>query len=78
MGIRLKLDFSVARRVAVDAGGQVVWQGSYDPYGRLLASTTGSTGPIEVPMRFAGQWYDRDAGLVYNLYWLQSSRTDCG
>jgi RHS repeat-associated protein len=48
-------------RAVTDAGGTVVATYSYDAYG----NTVQSSGPISVPLRYAGQYQDSESGLYY-------------
>ncbi len=47
---------------ATDAAGAVVWQQSYDPFGRVVSGA----GP---DARFAGQWFASENGLHQN--WMR-------
>ena len=47
---------------ATDAAGAVVWQQSYDPFGRVVAGRGSDA-------RFAGQWFSAENGLHQN--WMR-------
>lgn len=46
------------------ADGSIIWQGTYDEYGRL----TDVKAQIEQPIRFEGQYEDAETGLFYNRF----------
>ena len=50
--------------------GEVVWDASYEPYGKALASNDpdGDGVSIEQNMRFPGQHLDQETGLHYNYF----------
>lgn len=48
-------------RVMTDANGNVVASYTYDPYGR----TIGTTGNLNNPLQYAGQYTDSESGLIY-------------
>lgn len=47
-----------------DAGGKVVWDGRFDPFGEQHAIA----GTTEMPLRFPGQEYDTVTGLSHNRH----------
>ena len=56
-------DYLTTPRI-VTSGGSIVWQWRNDnPYGNNLAQ-----GNIEFNLRFAGQYYDAESGLHYNIH----------
>jgi RHS repeat-associated protein len=52
-------------RELTDARGRVVWSASYDVYGRIDQLHVAES---ENPLRFKGQYEDRDTGLHYNRF----------
>ena len=48
-------------RTVTDASGNVVATYTYDPYGNV----TGTTGNLNNPLQFAGQYTDAESGLIY-------------
>lgn len=55
-------------RVVSNSAGQRVWSWSSDPFGVGVADTNPSgLGPFTMPLRFAGQYYDGESGLHYNM-----------
>src|SRR5581483_6252427 len=48
-------------RALTDATGAVVATATYDPYGKLTATT----GSVTTPFGYAGQYSDAESGLVY-------------
>ncbi|NKJ21569.1 RHS repeat-associated core domain-containing protein [Dyella sp. SG609] len=53
-----------APRVITNVSGATVWQWAYqgNPFGELAAS-----GDLTLNLRFPGQYYDNEAGTIYNL-----------
>lgn len=51
-------------RELTDMQGNVVWNGRYKAWGRLLHVER----EIEQPLRFQGQYEDQETGLFYNRY----------
>jgi len=49
-----------------DAHGQAVWKSSYLAFGNIKTEANNGAG-IDNPLRFAGQYHDRETGLFYNL-----------
>jgi len=51
-------------QVMTDQSQQIVWQATYDPFGKatLLVNT------VENNVRFPGQYYDQETNLHYNYY----------
>jgi RHS repeat-associated protein len=49
-----------------DAHGQAVWKSSYLAFGSIKTEANNGAG-IDNPLRFAGQYHDRETGLFYNL-----------
>ena len=49
-----------------DAHGQAVWKSNYLAFGSIKTEANNGTG-IDNPLRFAGQYHDRETGLFYNL-----------
>ena len=49
-----------------DAHGQAVWKSSYLTFGSIKTEANNGAG-IDNPLRFAGQYHDRETGLFYNL-----------
>ena len=47
-----------------DAGGQVVWDASYEPFGNASLLTEA----VELPLRFPGQYFDGETGLHQNWH----------
>jgi RHS repeat-associated protein len=47
-----------------DAGGQVVWDASYEPFGQVTLLTEA----VELPLRFPGQYFDGETGLHQNWH----------
>ena len=56
-------------RQITDTGGNVVWQwDNTDPFGNNAANQNPSgQGQFSFPLRFAGQYYDRETNLHYNI-----------
>ncbi len=52
-------------QVVTNQTQQVVWMGSYEPFGKLTESQTNS---IELFSRFPGQYLDKESGLYYNYF----------
>ena len=50
-------------RLATDAEGKTVWSADYAPFGQ--ATITDDT--IDIPYRFAGQYFDAETGTHYKL-----------
>lgn len=48
----------------IDDHGQVIWQGEYDDWGRLISES----GETTCGLRLQGQIYDEETGLHYNRY----------
>lgn len=48
----------------------VVWQATYDPFGKatITNDVDGDGRPVELNIRFPGQYYDSESGLHYNYY----------
>lgn len=49
-----------------DAHGQAVWKSSYLAFGSIKTEANNGAG-IDNPLRFAGQYHDRETRLFYNL-----------
>ncbi|TBL82570.1 RHS repeat-associated core domain-containing protein [Hafnia alvei] len=49
-----------------DAHGQAVWKSSYLAFGSIKTEANNGAG-IDNPLRFSGQYHDRETGLFYNL-----------
>ncbi|NMZ25975.1 RHS repeat protein, partial [Pseudomonas proteolytica] len=47
------------------ADGKIVWSAHYQAYGKI---TRLDVGTIDNPLRFQGQYYDRESGLHYNRH----------
>ncbi|MGK4580366.1 RHS repeat domain-containing protein [Kitasatospora sp. HPMI-4] len=56
----------------VDEHGTIAWRARTTLWG---ASTSPSDAPAECPLRFPGQYLDRESGLHYNLYRYYDPRT---
>jgi RHS repeat-associated protein len=52
-------------QVVTNQSQQVVWMGSYEPFGKLAANQTNS---IEIFSRFPGQYFDAETNLYYNYF----------
>jgi RHS repeat-associated protein len=57
----LHQDQDGSTRLLTNASGAVVATYTYDPYGRLAAST----GSVSTPLRYAGEYTDAETGFVY-------------
>lgn len=51
-------------QVLTDVNQAVVWQGDYDPFGKV----TETVATVEQNLRFPGQYLDRESGLHYNYF----------
>ena len=53
-----------------NAMGLVVWQATYDPFGKASVNedVDGDGKAVEMNMRFPGQYYDGESGLHYNYF----------
>lgn len=53
-------------RAVANSAGTVIWQWAYqgDPWGEMAPTSTGS---YALNLRFAGQYYDQETGLIYNV-----------
>jgi len=51
-------------QIMTDDTGTVVWQGDYQPFGQVQASIN----TVENPLRFPGQYFDKETGLHYNYF----------
>lgn len=60
-------DPSLRIRTVTDEEGRVVWDGCWKAWGRMEANTA-APGEFEQNLRLAGQYYDRESGLHYNLF----------
>nr|WP_242457321.1 RHS repeat-associated core domain-containing protein [Escherichia sp. 93.1447] len=60
-------DPSLRIRTVTDETGKVVWDGCWQAWGRMQADLSGPGG-FEQNLRLAGQYYDRESGLHYNLF----------
>ncbi|HDC2125846.1 TPA: hypothetical protein O7X39_004504 [Salmonella enterica] len=60
-------DPSLRIRTVTDETGKVVWDGCWQAWGRMQAELSGPGG-FEQNLRLAGQYYDRESGLHYNLF----------
>ncbi|MCQ4168162.1 RHS repeat-associated core domain-containing protein [Hafnia paralvei] len=49
-----------------NANGQATWKANYLAFGSVKQEASDGTG-IDNPLRFAGQYHDRETGLFYNL-----------
>ena len=52
----------------VDASGSMVWEGTYDPFGVLVAEEKATDTSIVQNLRFPGQYHDRESDLHYNWH----------
>jgi len=50
------------------ADGSLVWAGYYGAFGEKRADISGSREYVEQPLRMAGQYFDEETGLHYNLF----------
>ncbi len=52
-----------------DESGTVVWKADYDPFGKATVDDDpdGDGNTVEFNVRFAGQYFDKETGLHYNL-----------
>ena len=50
----------------VKTNGKIVWSGEYDAFGNCQEIKP-EVGGIDNPLRFPGQYYDKETGLYYNL-----------
>jgi RHS repeat-associated protein len=57
-------DFFGTPKEVSDESGEIVWQGTYDEYGRLIATKD----KTEQNIRFQGQYEDAETGLYYNHF----------
>lgn len=58
-----------APRAVVDGAGAVRWKWLSDPFGVYVADENPSgLGAFAMPLRFPGQYFDRETGLHYNWY----------
>ncbi|WP_447801483.1 RHS repeat-associated core domain-containing protein [Pseudomonas kilonensis] len=48
--------------------GEVVWAARYNGYGKLTGLLHGDGKRLEQPLRFQGQYHDRESGLHYNRH----------
>ena len=50
--------------------GLVVWQATYDPFGKATVDedVDGDGKAVEMNVRFPGQYYDAESGLHYNYF----------
>ncbi|WP_434648636.1 RHS repeat-associated core domain-containing protein [Pseudomonas sp. D1-2] len=48
--------------------GEVVWAARYNGYGKLTELRHGDGKRLEQPLRFQGQYHDRESGLHYNRH----------
>ncbi|ECG5958999.1 hypothetical protein E1630_23665 [Salmonella enterica subsp. enterica serovar Baguida] len=60
-------DPSLRIRTVMDEEGKTVWDGCWKAWGRMEADVSGA-GEFEQNLRLAGQYYDRESGLHYNLF----------
>ncbi|EGX8054097.1 hypothetical protein JHG10_003883 [Salmonella enterica subsp. enterica serovar Infantis] len=60
-------DPSLRIRTVTDEEGKTVWDGCWKAWGRMEADVSGA-GEFEQNLRLAGQYYDRESGLHYNLF----------
>nr|WP_143765284.1 DUF6531 domain-containing protein [Catenulispora acidiphila] len=51
----------------VTPDGRVAWYQNTDLYGQSVAVATGGDPDLECPLRFAGQYFDAETGLHYNV-----------
>ncbi len=52
-------------RELLDRQGRIVWRVDYHARGGVRKQAAGD---VECPVRFAGQWYDKESGLCYNRF----------
>ena len=52
-------------QVITNQSQQVVWMGSYEPFGKVAANANNN---IEIFSRFPGQYVDLESGLYYNYF----------
>lgn len=57
-------------RIVTDGTQTVVWRAAYEAFGRALPDEDpdGDGVPVRLNMRFAGQYYDQETGLYYNVF----------
>ncbi|WP_334598651.1 RHS repeat-associated core domain-containing protein [Pseudomonas alvandae] len=48
--------------------GEIVWAARYNGYGKLTELRHGNSKRLEQPLRFQGQYHDRESGLHYNRH----------
>ncbi|WP_334597076.1 RHS repeat-associated core domain-containing protein [Pseudomonas alvandae] len=48
--------------------GEIVWAARYNGYGKLTELRHGNGKRLEQPLRFQGQYHDRESGLHYNRH----------
>ncbi|MFL6606803.1 MAG: RHS repeat domain-containing protein, partial [Pseudomonas sp.] len=48
--------------------GEIVWAARYNGYGKLTELRHGDGKRVEQPLRFQGQYHDRESGLHYNRH----------
>lgn len=60
-------DPSLRIRTVTDEEGKVVWDGCWKAWGRMEANLA-APGEFEQSLRLAGQYYDSESGLHYNLF----------
>jgi RHS repeat-associated protein len=51
-------------QILTNGTGNVIWKAVYTPFGEAEITT----GTVENPIRFPGQYYDQETGLHYNYY----------
>ncbi|NMZ36255.1 RHS repeat domain-containing protein, partial [Pseudomonas proteolytica] len=60
-----QLDHLGTPQELTDADGKIVWSAHYQAYGKI---TRLDVGTVDNPLRFQGQYYDRESGLHYNRH----------
>ncbi|WP_339427054.1 RHS repeat-associated core domain-containing protein, partial [Pseudomonas proteolytica] len=60
-----QLDHLGTPQELTSADGKIVWSAHYQAYGKI---TRLDVGEVANPLRFQGQYYDRESGLHYNRH----------
>ncbi|NIF24409.1 hypothetical protein F3J40_22815 [Pantoea sp. Acro-835] len=68
----LHCDLNSAPLECTDEQGQLRWSGDYAPFGEVTNPVINSMpmlkNQVHIPLRYAGQYEDRETGLHYNLF----------
>jgi len=52
----------------LDSKGDIVWAASYKTWGEIDRLWQGEGEKVDCPIRFQGQWFDKESGLHYNRF----------